>query len=495
MEILWEITPLPLISAIIWLLLLVLAMYLARKPFHRAAAASGRMIYNAMRLVAASVRLAEKRLQIRNHEVLLHEGLEMAERKVALEFSRISADVRRDLEGYPQLQRTVMQELAKIEQDYTKSAAIPQALPDWVKVIDAIANIRPSGDRMVINMLEEIHHTLTEQHRAAVERHRRDMADRHSILSRMLPFWRGVQKTLGSVEKAIVRLNERSSKLDRYMDSYEQVLNQTDMARRQLSSSSLARFFVSGVVLAVAGVGAVINFNLVALPMAEMVGGNSYIGSFNTANVAGVFLVALQIVVGFFLMDALRVTRLFSVIGHMEERKRKALFWVLLVFLAILAGMESSLALVRDQLARDMEALRQAVAGDELAPVVTSAIPTIGQMIMGFTLPFVLAFVAIPFESFVSATRTVVGILGAWGLRVLAFGLRLVGHLGYYAGRLAVQIYDLVVFPALWLEDAIAQKTHQYKVKKGIGLGGKGAEREVCLPRSKKPSAPNAITD
>ncbi|MCJ8500624.1 hypothetical protein [Desulfatitalea alkaliphila] len=463
MESLWSITPVPLLSLLVWLVLLISAMYLARKPFHRTVYAVGRMVRNAMRVAAASVRLAEKRLQLRNHQVLMREGLDLADRKVALEFARISEDVQRDLEGYPRLQRTVMQDLAKIEEDYAKSAAVPQALPDWVKVIDAIAHIKPSGDRMVINMLEEIHQTLSEQHRAALERHRRDMAERHAILSRMLPFWRGVQRSLGNVEKAIARLTERSNKIDRYMDHFEAVQAQTDPARRHLAASSLTRFFVSALVLAVAAVGAVINFNLVALPMAEMVGGNSFIGSFKTADVAGVFLVALQIVVGFFLMDALRITRLFSVIGHLAERQRKVLFWVLLLFLAVLAGMEASLAFLRDRLVGEMEALRQAVAGEELAPMVESAIPTIGQMIMGFTLPFVLAFVAIPFESFVTSTRALIGGFAAWLLRMTALLLRLTGHLAFYAGRLVVQLYDLAVFPALWLEDALMQKVRQLR--------------------------------
>jgi hypothetical protein len=460
-----SITPLPVLSGILWLVLLVTTMYLARKPFHRFMRALSRVIFNTIRLAATSVRLAEKRLQMRNREVLMNAGLEAAERSVEREFDRINAGVQRDLEGYPRLQRAVTQELLKIEEDYTRCATIPQSLPDWVKVIDAIANIRPSGDQMVTNMLEEIHHTLTEQHRAAVERHRRDVAERHTILSRMLPFWRGVQKTLQNVEKAIGNLNQHSRKIDRYMDSYEKTLARTDTARRQLALSSLTQFLVSGLVLAVAAVGAIINFNLVALPMSEMVGGSSFIGNFRTSDVAGVFLVSLQIVVGIFLMDALRITRLFSAIGGLEDNKRRAIVWGLLVFLTILAGMESSLAFLRDRITSDMEVLRQTLAGEELAAVGTSSIPTIGQMIMGFTLPFVLAFVAIPSEAFISSSRTALGIVVAWGLRVTAFVLRLFGNLAYYTGRLVVYLYDLAIFPALWLEETIARKANRMKEK------------------------------
>jgi hypothetical protein len=483
MEDLLSITPLPILSVVLWLLVLVMAMYFARKPFHRTLYAFSRLIYNVMRLAATSVRLSEKRLQIRNQEVLMNAGLETAERKVEREFERISAAAQRDLEGYPLLQRTVTQALLKIEEDYAKSGAIPQALPDWVKVIDAIANIKPSGDHMVTNMLEEIHHTLNEQHRAALERHRRDVAERHTILYRMLPFWRGVQKTLSNVEKAIVNLNQRSKKIDRYMDSYESIANRTDAARRQLALSSTTQFCVSAIVLAVAAVGAIISFNLVALPMSEMVGGSSFIGNFKTSDVAGIFLVCLQITVGFFLMDALRVTRLFSVIGNLEDTKRRTLFWALLLFLTVLASMESSLAFLRDRLAADLEAYRQMLGASDETPVFTSSIPTIGQMIMGFTLPFVLAFVAIPFESFISSSRTVLGILAAWMLRTLAFCLRLIGNLGFYAGRLGIHLYDLIIFPALWFEEMIARKMQQKKGRKEnkeSGTGIKLGSEERC---------------
>ncbi len=460
--------------------LALFAMYLARKPFHRTLSSFGRIIYNVMRLSAASVKLAEKRVKVRNREVLMSAGLELAERKVEREFERISAAVQKDLQGYPQIQRKISEDLMQLEEDYNNCGEIPEKLPDWVKVIDAIANIKPTGDRMVVNMLEEIHRTLEEQHKAAVERHRRDVSKRHNILSRMMPTWRSTQKTLGGVQKVVADLNKRSAKIDRYMDSYEQIRNQDDMAERQLSSSSLTQFFISGLVLAVAVVGAIINFNLVALPMSEMVGGASYIGAFKTSDVAGMFIVCLEIVVGVFLMDALKVTRLFSIIGSMEDRKRKMIFWVLFGMLTVLATVESSLAFMRDQIAADMEALRQSLAGVEGSGLATSNIPTIGQMIMGFILPFILTFVAIPFESFVSSSRTVLGLLAAWSLRILAFLLRLVGSLGFYVGRMIINIYDLIIFPALWIEGVVARAFDKRTEEK------KKAQKEPDVSESKQ---------
>jgi len=449
---------------VIWIVLLLAALYFARKPFHRVIGSLSKIIYNAMRLTAASVLSAEKKLVQRNREVLMAAGLENAERLVEREFDRINAAVVRDLEPYPNLHRQLSELVIRLDEDYSQSADVPPSLPNWIPIIDSIAKIKHTGDSMVSNMLGEINRTLSEQHKAAIENYRNSSASRHSILNKMLPVWRKAQKTLNDVGKSIGNLNQRAKSIDRYMDEYEQIRSQTDKAARMLSSSSLTQFFISGLVLLIAFGGALINFNLIALPMSEMVGGASYIGPYKTSDVAGLVIILVELTMGLFLMESLRITRLFPIIGSMDDKMRHRMIWITFTLLAILAGVESALAFMRDRIAQDMEALRQTLAGVEQATVVTSMIPTVGQMIMGFILPFALAFVAIPLESFISSARTVLGIVAAGVLRLLAFVLRLLGNIGYYAGRCVVNLYDLIIFPSIWLEGVIAgSKTKKKK--------------------------------
>ncbi len=443
------------LSMVIWIVLLLAALYFARKPFHRAMSSLSRIIHNAMRLTAASVLSAEKKLVQRNREVLMAAGLENAERLVEREFDRINAAVVRDLEGYPNLQRQLSELTTRLDEDYSQSADVLPELPNWIPIIESIASIKHSGDSMVANMLGEINRTLTEQHKASIDNYRSSNAARHSILNKMLPVWRKVQKTLNDVGKSIGNLNQRAKSIDRYMDEYEQIRMQTDKAARMLSSSSLTQFFISGLVLMIAFGGALINFNLIALPMSEMVGGASYIGPYKTSDVAGLVIILIELTMGLFLMESLRITRLFPIIGSMDDKMRLRMIWITFTLLAVLAGVESALAFMRDRIAQDMEALRQTLAGVEQVTAATSMIPTVGQMIMGFILPFALAFVAIPLESFVSSSRTVLGIIAAGALRSLAFILRLIGNLGYYTGRLVINLYDLIIFPSIWLEGVI----------------------------------------
>ena len=193
--------------------------------------------------------------------------------------------------------------------------------------------------------------------------------------------------------------------------------------------------------------------------MSEMVGGGSYIGGFKTANVAALVIILVEVAMGLYLMESLRITRLFPIIGQMDDKMRTRMIWITFSILTVLACVEAALAFMRDQIAADMQALRQSLAAVEATGVaVNSWIPTVGQMVMGFVLPFALTFVAIPLESFVQSSRTVVGVVATAVLRWLSFFLRLLGNVSRYCGELMVNIYDLLIFPPLWVENLIREK-------------------------------------
>lgn len=477
-----SITSNPFLSMMIWIFLLLTALHFARRPFHRAVSAVGKIIHNAMRLTAAGVISAEKRLLRRNREVLLAAGLEKIERLVEREFDRINAAVVRDLEGFPHIQRRLAELITRLDEDYSRSADLPPSLPNWLPVIESIANIEHSGDSMVGNMLGEINRSLNEQHKSAIDNYRSANAQRHAILNKLLPVWRRVQKILDNVAKSIRNLNQRAASIDRHMDAYEQIRLQTDKAARMLSSSSLIQFCIAGLFLMIAFGAALINFNLIAMPMASIFGVASRIGPYNTSDVAALFIILTELTMGLFLMESLRITRLFPVIGSMDDRMRHLMIWVSLALLTILAGVESSLAFMSDQIAQNMEALRRTLtAAPEPGSMVNSMIPTIGQMIIGFILPFVLAFVSIPLESFVWSSRTVLGIVAAAVMGSIAFLLRLIGNTGYYTARLVINLYDLLIFPSIWLEGVLVGSKPQRKAVPAEPLFEDGAVAEETL--------------
>jgi len=449
----------PVLSGLIWFILLMLVMYAARTAAHHGIWSLSRVIRNAMRLSANSVMRAEKQLMHRNKEVLLNQGREASERIIEREFDRVDATVRKDLAEYPALHRLLSEEVTEIDENYKQSTEVPPSLPGWVKAVEAVANIPAKDDPMVGNILEDIHNSLIKANNNALESYRKSSHKRHLYLRDMMPHWRRVMQILTQVDKNVNSLLERGKVIDRHMDDYENIVRKTQRSERMLSSSSLTQFFISAFVLAIATGGAMINFNLIALPMSEMVGASSSLMGFKTSDVAALVIILIEIAMGLFLMESLRITRLFPVIGALDDKMRHRMIWITFSILLILASVEAGLAFMRERLAEAaMQTDAYLTGGSAGTTVIDSSftwITTVAQMGMGFILPFALTFVAIPMETFVHSLRTVLGITGAGFLRIFAWILRLVGNIAYYSSKTLISIYDVIIFAPLGIEHLI----------------------------------------
>ena len=282
---------------------------------------------------------------------------------------------------------------------------------------------------------------------------RRDSRERHRLLSRARPYWQQLVTRLGGAETRLQRLLDRANAIDNHMANYADINRGSDAAQRRLSSSSLTQFFVSSFVLAIAVGGAIINFNLIARPMAEMVGGTGTIGSMRVADIAALVIIMVEVSMGLFLMESLRITRLFPVISSLDDRLRVRMVWISLGILTSLAFVEAGLAFMREILVQDELATAALLRGDELSsdPVRFMWITTAAQMGMGFILPFALTFVAIPLETFIHSLRTVLGILTVALLRITATLLRVLAIIFRGLGRFSAEFYDVLVSLPLWV--------------------------------------------
>ena len=450
MSFLLNITPWPVLSALLWIVMLVAALFFARPTAHKLIRAATFSLHKTFRTASLSIGKAESALARRNREVLLAAGREAKERIVEREFDRINETVRKDLANYAALHRSLSESIDRIERDHQEAVEVPPDPPGWVKAVEAVAKI-DSRDG-VGNILADIHKSLVRAHKQAMEAYREASGKRHALLRKMRPDWRAIQHTLNRVGKNVDSLLGRSVTIDRHMQEYEDIVKGEDRAVSILSSSSLVYFFVSLFVLCVAIGGATINFSLIARPMAEMVGGTSLIGAFRTADIAALVIIMVEISMGLFLMESLRITRLFPVIGALPDKTRIRMIWITFSILFLLASVEAGLAYMREVLLHDELATSALLRGDAGGgmPNQYMWITTAAQMGMGFILPFALTFVAIPLETFVHSLRTVIGLIAIGVLRVVALALRLLGSLSRYLGVLITQVYDLPLFIPLW---------------------------------------------
>jgi hypothetical protein len=270
-----------------------------------------------------------------------------------------------------------------------------------------------------------------------------------------MPFWRSVDKNLVQVEQNMARLQANVRTVDAHMAIYEQINEGSDKAQHTLTVSGFTQFAISLLVMVVAAGGAFINFKLIALPMSEMVGAGDYITStLRTSEVAALVIIFVEASMGLFLLEALRITHLFPRIANLNDRLRTRMLWIALTLLVILAGVEAALALMRDMLIADKQALLQTLSA--VQPIASdswmSSIPTAGQMLLGFILPFALAFIAIPLESLIHSGRTVGGVFFLAFLRSVAFLLRALSNVARQMCRVLIRLYDVSIVVPLVVE-------------------------------------------
>ena len=84
------ITPWPAVSATLWIILLVAALYLIRSTAHKTIHAAAHGLHRSFRIASKAVSRSEKNLATRNRDVLLAAGREAKERIIEREFDRIN---------------------------------------------------------------------------------------------------------------------------------------------------------------------------------------------------------------------------------------------------------------------------------------------------------------------------------------------------------------------------------------------------------------------
>src|SRR5205807_2028085 len=197
------------------------------------------------------------------------------------------------------------------------------AAPGWTEAVAAVAKMPPNMDGTVKKVLEEIQKSAAAGEKKALNEFRETTAKRHRILSRMAPAWKEVQKTATDVSRAVSGALEATKRIDGYMTSYEQVRADDKNATRAIGWNATQLFVVSLLVMAVAMGGAFVNFNLIALPMSELVPSGNRIAGMPVATVAALVIVLMEIAAGVFAMEMLGITSFFPKLELIPRSRRR----------------------------------------------------------------------------------------------------------------------------------------------------------------------------
>jgi hypothetical protein len=433
-------------------------LYFARAPMHRAFRGLARLLGGAFRIAARWCRGMAQIVSRRDHEMIVEMGKGDLEAKVGREFHRIEGAFAKELARYPDLHRKLDDTITKVDADFQECATAAPEAPGWTEAVAAVAKMPPNGDNVVRKVLEEIQKTAIAGEKKALAEFRDATAKRHKILGAMAPAWKELTKLATDVAKAVSGALESTKRIDGYMVSFEKVRASDSKVVRALAWSSTQLFVVSVLVMAVAMGGAFVNFNLIALPMSELVPSGSRIGGMPVATVAALVVVLMEIAAGVFAMEMLGITSFFPKLELLPKSRRRMILTVALGGLFMLACIEASLAILREQIVESSSALRQSLSGmsHPVANTATSRIPVIGQAVLGFILPWILAMVAVPLETMISTGGHIVLSAVAGLLYLGGMISRLAGHGMRYLLEAARHVYDIYIIIPLQIEKMVS---------------------------------------
>jgi hypothetical protein len=258
----------------------------------------------------------------------------------------------------------------------------------------------------------------------------------------MRPVWKEIRGLMTRMKDLVGRAQETTAKVNSYVDEYNRIRKDEQEAARALAYSAAKLFTISLLVMGVALGGAFINFQLIALPMSELVPAGAHMGGVPvatiSATISALVIVLMEIAVGIFMMDMLGITDLFPKLSAVPTGKRRLILGISMTALFFLAAVESSLAVLREMIVEADAALKMSLAGGGDAAVAeasTSNIPVVGQAVLGFVLPWILAMVAIPLEMLLDSGRHVLADLVALLLDGIGAIARLVATTSTWRSR------------------------------------------------------------
>src|SRR3954471_2752459 len=438
-------------------------LYAARHPMHKALREVGRLLGGAFRVSARWCRGMSAKVAQRDHEMIVEMGKGDVQAKVGREFHRIEGAYAKELARYPDLHRKLDDVLTKIDADFQETATAAPAAPGWSDAVTAVTKMPPTGDRVVTKLLEEIHKSAVAGEKKALQEFRDSTAKKHKILGSMAPAWKELKKLAVDVGAAVTGALESTKRIDGYMAQFEKVRAADAKAIRALGWSATQLFVVSLLVMAVAMGGAFVNFNLIALPMSELVPSGSRIGGMPVSTVAALVIVLMEVAAGVFAMEMLGITNFFPKLELLPRSRRRIILTVAVGGLLMLACIEASLAVLREQIVDSSNALKASLAGAPatVTETASSRIPVIGQAVLGFILPWILAMVAVPLETMISTGGHIV--LSAVTFLLYGAGMvcRLGGHVMRYLCEATRHLYDVYIVIPLQVERVFANGSRE----------------------------------
>ena len=440
------------IPLLLWLTLLLGALYLARERVHALIQATSYLLARQLRHLSRRSTAAAAFIRRRNRGYLLALAREHGRRSLDREFHRVTLGVERELATFHTLSRRLQEQITRVDQDYQDSVAVPPRPPEWLEAVATLTNGPGHNDPAVQRILEDLNNTLDRAAHQALLEYRATQRRRHRLLARLKSYWRMVEHRLGSLEATIAELNRRARRIDRAMLRFEH--QPAEPTVKKIANAAGVRFLFALALLAASVPVAVVAFQLIARPVAEITAGADAVAGVPFYDVAAAAMLITEITAGALVLECLGITRLLPPVAALEPHRRNLLRVTAVSIFLITVLAAGALAWTRDYLINQdiafvelLHAGRGSFPGPEF-----HWIPAVTHSALALSLGFLLGSMAIPLESTLQSGRVVLGAGLALACSVAGALCNLAAVFCFGTGRILIRIYDLAIFLPLRLE-------------------------------------------
>lgn len=438
-----------LVSLTVWTLVSILVLYLARTPAQALLDRACQALAEVLRLGAALLLTYARRAAARNRDVLRAMAEDALARRIDRQFRRLAQRIDHELGGYPALHRALQEQVRRVDSDYRHTDGEPPTPPAWLSAVEAIARLEVHDDPAVMRILRDMQATLEAACHDGLQEYRVANQRRLRVLQRLQPYLQRIENALDQLQRRLAQLSTQTRALDRDLRTY-QALQAHREPLRKLDFELHLRAFAGWLLLAAAGLAALLDHHLIAAPL------NGLLELPGSAWPAAA-LMLIELGLGVWIAEAAGWCRLLGVLNQASDRLRRRLAVVGLVLLTALSLLQAGLA---------WQASTLTAEAGWAAPVTAALLAAL--------LPFVLALAALPLESVATSTPLLLGGLLIGMARITSAALRLAAAAVTALPAPLKHLYDLWIFLPLWGE----QIARSSRPNNGTNLSASRFDRE-----------------
>ncbi len=402
------------------------------------------------RLVARWLAQQANALHQRADELAEEYFMSTLEKRVDSEIIRLSSRVEKDLNGYPKVNHKLTTLIDQYNEKYDEAQHISVHNKLNINHLNNKIDQAFSNGDQTLTSLEKLRKDLKATHERMRKEARKDASKRMKALHKLRAPVRQLGKTLNKVNGLVAGVKKSSDDTTAQIRKYKEMSNNRDMRLKAANNSVLTRFMIGVFFLLIITGGAFVNFLLIERPIAEMIGGG-YVGNLSLPSIGALLVILIEMASGMMFAEALGLSHLVPNVAHWSPEVRKKVAIACGILLLAMASVEAGLAFMREILIVADAETTALLTGQtsEAAASLGGSLPVLVQAGMGFVIPLVLAFAAIPLEILFHTFRIIMQRLLSYMMWTVSFVMRILGAIMHNIYAVSIAIYELVIF--FWL--------------------------------------------